>query len=209
MLPRLAFAEEAGGFELVETRQLAGRHLRLLPGQHFVHLPRRGKRAVENQVREVLLVFESVGLRQYAAIAVAQQRDLAQVERDAHILDILDHRFHCVLARILQALRLARAPLVDEDEPMRARQRKQPRQKVGMIRSRPAVHHHERRSLAERHVVDQDAMGIDVAFLLRIDRRRGLRAERRSHAGRERERSKRFLHGGHRTTPLFRVEVRR
>ena len=83
-----AFAEEAGGFQLVEAGEFVRRHLRFFAGQHLVHLARRGKGAVQDQVAQVLLVLERVRLGQHAAATVAEQIDLAQAERHAHGFDI-------------------------------------------------------------------------------------------------------------------------
>ena len=178
MLPDSALAEEAGCFELVEACEFFRRHRRLFAGQHGVHLARGGKGAVEDEVAEVLLILECVGLGQHAAATVAEQVDFAQVESHAHGFDVFDVALDGVLARILQALGPARAALVDEDEPVRARQGQQPGQEVGVVCAGTAMQDHERRAFAEFDVVNEHAVGVDKAVLQRIDGRRGLSAKR-------------------------------
>jgi len=144
VLPCLTFAEEAGCLEFIQAFQLIGRHGCLFAGQHFVHLERGGEGAVEDQVREVLLVLEGIGLCQHAAATVTEQRDLAQVQGHAHSLHILNHRLNRVEARVLKPLRAARAALVDEDEPVRASQWQKVRQKIVMGRAGTTVQNNQR-----------------------------------------------------------------
>jgi len=131
---------------------------------------------------EVLLVFERIRLGQYAAATMAKQIDLAQAERDADGFDIVGHVFDGVLARVLEALRLAGAALVNEDEVMRARQRQEPRQKLFIFRAGTTLKDNERRAFAEFDVVDVHAVRVDITRLHRVDGGRGLRGGKHSGA---------------------------
>ena len=114
----------------------------------------------------MLLVLERVGLGQHAAATVPEQRDFAQAEGHAHGFNVVARRFDGVFARVLQALGPAGAALIDEDEPMRARQGQQPGQEVGVVGAGAAMQHHQRRAFAELDVVDEHAVGVDEAILL-------------------------------------------
>ena len=72
---------------------------------------------------EVLLVFEGVGLCEDAAVAVAEKRDFAQVEGLANGFNVFNHVFNGVEAYVLQALGIAGAALVNEDEAVGAGKR--------------------------------------------------------------------------------------
>ncbi len=213
VLPRRALVKQAGLLQLIQPRQFVRRHLRLLARQHFVHLARGSKGAVEDQVVQVLLVLERVSLRQHAAAAVSQQVDLAQTQRHAHRLHVVRHVFDGVLARILQAFRLARPALVDKDEPVRARQREQPGQKVSVVGAGAAVQHHERRTFAELDVVNQHAVRVHIAALLRVYVGRGLRVRQRpkrnADPGHCQSKNKSLeFHGNHRNAlPLSRSDI--
>ncbi len=84
-------------FQLVEAGQLVRGHLGLFAGQHLIHFAGGGKGAVEDEVVEVLLVLERVGLGQDAAATVAEKIDLAQVERDADGFNVVGHGLNGVL----------------------------------------------------------------------------------------------------------------
>ena len=90
-------------------------------------------------------------------------------EGDADGFDVVGHVLDGVLGHVLQALGLAGAALVDEDEAMGASQRQQPGQEVGVVGARTAMEDDERRAFAEFDVVDEHAVGIDEAGLLRVD----------------------------------------
>src|SRR5262249_37862176 len=128
-----------------------------------------------------------VGLGGHAAAGVSEQLDPAQAEGGADCLRVLDHGFHRVARRVLKLLRLTRPPLVQEDEPVVARQRDEVRQEVVVGRPGPAVQNQEWFALAEGLVVDEASAGIDVSFLDPMNRSRfgfpwlpGLLAGRRS-----------------------------
>ena len=72
MFPRSALVKESGRFQFVEAGELVGRHLRLFVGQDGVHFTGGGKGAVEDEVAEMLLVLERVGLGEDAAATVAE-----------------------------------------------------------------------------------------------------------------------------------------
>ncbi len=123
---------------------------------------------------DVLLILERVSLGQHAAATVAEQIDLAQVECDADGLNVLDIALDGVLVHVLQALGLAGAALVNENEAMGARQREQPGKEVGMVGTGTAVEDHKWRAFAELDVVDEYAVGVDEALLHRVDGGGGL-----------------------------------
>ena len=93
---------------------------------------------------QVLLVLEGVGFGQHTAAAVAKQVDLAQVQRHAHGFHVVGHVLDGVFGYILQALGLPGAALVNEDQPVGARQRQQPRQEVGVVGAWAAMQDHQR-----------------------------------------------------------------
>ena len=104
VLPCFTLAEQASLFQLIQPPELLRRHLGFFLGKNLVHLPGRRKRDIQNQVAEVLLILEGVGLGQNAAIAVAKERDLAKMKCDANILDIFHHGLDSVEAGIMKAL---------------------------------------------------------------------------------------------------------
>ena len=73
------------------------------------------------------------------------------------------------LADVLEALGLAGAALVDKDEAVGAGQGQQPGQKVGVVCAGTAVEDNQRRAFAEFNVVDEHAVGVDVALVLGVD----------------------------------------
>jgi len=125
-------------------------------------------------VGEVLLVLEGVGLGEDAAIAVAEERDFAQVESLTDGFDVLDHGFDGVEASVLEALRAAGTALVNEDEAVGARQWEQVGQKVSVVGAGAAVDDDKRGSATEGHVIDENAVGVNETFLLGIDGGDGL-----------------------------------
>jgi len=165
---------EAGLLELVEAGEFGRRHLGFFAGQDFVHLAGGGEGAVEDEMGEVLLVFEGVGLGQDAAATVAEERDFAQVKGHAHVLDVFDHGLDGIFARVLKALGTAGAALVDEDEAVGAGQREQVRQKVSVVGAGSAMDDDQRGACAEGHVIDEHAVGVDKTFLLGINGGSGL-----------------------------------
>ena len=98
---------------------IAGLHL----AEHLVQRPGAVERAAEDEMRQVRLVLECVGLREHAAVGVAEQADAPEVQVLADGLDVLDHVLDCVTLGVLQLLGLARAALVDEHDAIRAGER--------------------------------------------------------------------------------------
>src|SRR5215831_6050733 len=94
-LPGLAFVKEPGLFKLVKLSKLLGRHGLLFAGQDFVHLRGAVKRATQNEVAQILLVLERIGLGKHTAIRVPQQTDSPQPQRLADSLHILHHVLDC------------------------------------------------------------------------------------------------------------------
>jgi hypothetical protein len=123
---------------------------------------------------EVLLVFEGVGLGEDASATVAEERDFAQVESLADRFYVFDHGLDGVKARVLKALGAAGAALVNEDKAVGAGQRKQVRQKVGVVGAGTAVDDDQRGALAEGHVIDEDSVGVNETLLLGVDGGGGL-----------------------------------
>ncbi len=119
--------------------------------------------AAENQAGEVLLVFQGVGLRENAAVGVAQKRDAAEGEFLAYSFNILHHGIHGVAGRVIQFLRFARSALVDEGELMVSRQRREIGQEIIVRSAGSAVDDDKGTALAEGLVVNEDAVGIHVA----------------------------------------------
>jgi hypothetical protein len=102
LFPVFAFAKEAGFLKIVQLGQRISRHGILLFRQNFVHLAGRVERATQNQVCEVLLILESISLRQHAAIRVSEQVDLSQVQRLPNRFHVLNHVFNRVLAGVFK-----------------------------------------------------------------------------------------------------------
>ena len=86
-----------------------------------------GKR---RKAREMALVLQRVGLSEHAAIGVAKQRHFAQMKCLTHRLGVLDHVLDGVEPGILQLRGSTGATLVDEDQPVMAREGQQVGQKV-------------------------------------------------------------------------------
>jgi hypothetical protein len=66
---------------------LPDRHLRLLAGQDLIHLSGGRKAAVQDQVGQVLLILQCIGLGQ-DAVAAAGQRKLTQIQRQTHVFHV-------------------------------------------------------------------------------------------------------------------------
>ena len=158
-------AEEPRLLHRVDPVAQLRRHVRLHLAEHLVQRSRAVERAAEDQVRKVRLVLERVGLRQYAAVGMPEQVDLPEVQVLPDRLDVLDHVLDGVALRIFELLGPARAALVDEDEAVGPRERQQVRQEVVVRGARPAVEDQQWLSVAERLVVDEDAVGVDEARL--------------------------------------------
>ena len=81
------------------------RHLLFHAHEYFVDRLGAGERAGQDEMREILLILQRIGLRQHPAVGMSQQTDLIEVERLAHTFDILHHVLDGVAGRILQGLR--------------------------------------------------------------------------------------------------------
>ena len=143
--------------------------------RQLIHLRRAVKRSSKNQVREILLVLEGIGLGQHTAIGMSQQTDLAQMKRHAYGFHILHHVLDRVLAGVFQFLGTAGAAFVDKDQPVRAGQRQEIRQQIVVGSARASVHQHQRRSPSHDLVIDERAMGVHKAFFHGINVAAGCR----------------------------------
>src|SRR5207302_5740977 len=116
MLPRPAFAEETGLFKFFQTRAMFGIHSSLLARQCVINLFGTGEGAAKNQMREVALIFERVGLGQHASVGVAEQAYLAEAECLAYGLDVFHHVFHGVLLGVFEFFGAPGAALINKDD---------------------------------------------------------------------------------------------
>src|SRR2546430_13865350 len=115
-------------------------------------------------MREVLLIFESVRLRESSAIRVSEQCRLAKPQCSAHSLHVLDHVLNRVAGRIFQLLRTPGAALVDENQLVVASQGKQVRKKIIVRGSRTTVNDEQRLRSAADSVIDRYTARINKAF---------------------------------------------
>src|SRR5262249_54297328 len=84
--------------------------------------------------------------------------------------DVLDHGLDGVARGVLELLRFPRAALVEEDQPVVARQREEVGEEVVVRGARPAVEDDQRLPLPQDLVVEENAVGVDVALGEGVDR---------------------------------------
>jgi hypothetical protein len=94
-----------------------------------------------------------------------QQIHLPEVQVLPDRLDVLDHVLDGVTLRVFQLPGLPGAALVDEHDAIGPRERQQIRQEVVVGCARTAVQDQQWLSVAERLVVDEDAVGVHEAGL--------------------------------------------
>ena len=156
------------------------RRRRFHPRQHLIHPRGARKCAAQNQMAQIILIFQRIRLRQHASVRMSQQRDFPQHQPLPHRFHILHHVFHRVSGGIVQLLRTSRAALINKNQPVLPRQRQKIWQKIIVRTARPAMDNHNRRAAPDRLVINQYAARIYVPLLDRkIRHRNSTRRHRR------------------------------